>query len=189
MLYHSNNSNSTRLYKDKLFTIVSKNPMRYILFNCDNGNDVVELTEEEIQSNPLYECLLNEDGDILKIFNENDTLRYKTEKCTDGFTYFILDPVTKMLKIGLETIIGAREKAGKTFNPRIQTVFRMPHTFNESKYHKEFDDYRSDGEWFFYAKGIKEFIDNENMKRQDALKSYELYISSQKQEEEFMKHF
>jgi len=189
LLYYSDNSNSEHHYKEKVFTIVDKNPLKFVLLN--NIEPPISI-EEEIETNksiPIYECVLDDKGNILKVYNDNDTLKYETEYCTVGFTYFTLDEMRDKVKIGKETYLGDRLKVFKTANPGLKTIFTLPNITNEKVYHKIFDDLRSDGEWFFYAKGIREFIDNEKLKREDAIKSYNLFIESKNQEKEFLKHF
>jgi len=191
LLKYSNNSDGMSTHaKTPYFTIVDKNPYKFILIDSDNGVD--DLTDEEftesIKSDPIYECVLDSDGNILKIYDDNGTLKYEVGK-SDGFTYFTLDPIRDKIKIGKETHLGDRVKAGKTFNPDIKVIFTFPHKSNESKFHNKFDESRSDGEWFFFTKGIKEFLDNEILKAKDAIKSYELYLESTNQEKEFLNHF
>ena len=187
LLKYSNNSDGISTHaKNRVFTIVDNDPYKFILIDNDGLTD--DEVDESVKLTPIYECVYNDDGDILKIYDDEGTLKYEIGE-SKGFTYFTLDPIRDKIKIGKETHLGNRVKAGKTFNPDIKVVFTFPDKSNETKFHDKFKELRSDGEWFFFAQGIKEFLENENSKRENAIKSYQLYLDSIEQEKEFLKCF
>lgn len=185
LLMHSNNSVTCRKGKS-FFTIVDENPHKFKIIEEEN---YIEEQEEIIEDDKLiYECVLD-DGDLLRIYNNDGTLEYQKVNCDVGYTYFILDPQFDKVKIGRETKMGDRLKNFLTSNPRLEHMFSFPNALNEKYFHRKFDSLHSEREWFFHGKGIKDFINKEEIKREDAIKSYNLYLESKEQEKKFLSHF
>ena len=190
LLVYSNNSNISKKRNSEIFTIVDENPHKFILIKNDKV-DIIEDVNKSKNTNSkelIYECVLD-DGDILMVYNDNSTLSYDKVKCVVGYTYFILDETRQIIKIGRESIMGDRLKAFKTSNPDLKLKYIIPGDYNEKILHKKFDSLHYDREWFFYGKGIKDFIKNEKIKSENAKKCYDLFLDSKKYEKEFLRFF
>lgn len=195
LLYSSNNSdNVTFHYKTPIFTIVSENPNKYDLIEkrikleteiIDSDNDDVP---DIIENQPFYECVLDDKSTILQIFNESETLTYKT-KTGNSFTYFFPDEAKAQIKIGKTNNVENRFNTLKTGNPDINIDLVLPSDVYEKTLHNRFEKYHHKLEWYFYSKEIRQFISNEKKKRQLAIDCYREYNESISIENEFLKHF
>jgi hypothetical protein len=194
LLYSSNNSDSYYHYKNPLFTIVSENPNKYDLIEklINSELDVIDTNKNDIPDNielePFYECVLDDKETILKIFNVDSVLTYKTEK-GNSFTYFFPDDAKSQLKIGKTNNIENRFNTLKTGNPDINVELVLPSEAYEKSLHNKFEKYHHKLEWYFYTKEIREFITHEKKKRQLAIDCWREYNESIKIENNFLRLF
>lgn len=189
MLFNSENSSTKKRYKNTPFTIISHNPNKYQLVKdvenlIDDDTDIKDIENNE----PYYECVMDDNETILKIFNIDGTLNYKTEKGNE-FTYFIQDKPKNLIKIGKTGNIQKRYNTFRTANPDIEILLIIPKDEYEKYYHDRFKKYNHDLEWYFLVNEIKEFLKHENKKRTLAIDCYFKYEENYKSEENFLKLF
>lgn len=197
LLAYSNNSNNVTFhYKKQLFTIISENPNKYDLIDksiksINNSEEITDIDNDEIpdeiEYESFYECVLDDNETILKIFNNDSVLNYKTEK-GNSFTYFFPDSKT-LIKIGRTNNVEHRYRTLKTGNPDLNIEFILPSETFEKNLHNKFEKFHHKLEWYFYSNEIKNFITYEKKKRQLAINCWNKYNESIKIENNFLELF
>ena len=186
ILYNSNSPFNKK--GEIIFEIISKNPMRYKLIDDTkedlSEDNIIEQTKDE----PFYECVMDDNETILKIYNIDGDLDYQIEH-GDSFTYFISNSIKDKIKIGRTKNIKNRFNTLKTSNPDIEISLIVPREKYEKYYHDEFSKYHYNLEWYFYTKEIKEFIINEDKKRKKAITCYRKFKESIEIEKDFLSLF
>ena len=197
LLYCSDNSKTKLHNKQIRFTIISENPNKFYLIDKikndkkDENSQLIDLDNDIIVDSeivPIYECVLDDYETVLKIYNDNDTLSYKTEKC-DSFTYFFPDTTKAQLKIGKTGNISNRFNQLKTANPDIHIELVLTKDTYEKNLHDKFEKYNHKLEWYFYSKEIQQFVDYEKKRRRMAIECYEKYLESIELENKFIELF
>jgi hypothetical protein len=81
---------------------------------------------------------------------------------TIGWTYFILNQKTNMVKIGKSTDVGTRLISLQTASPdELCVILILPNIkdFSEKNLHHQFARYHVRGEWFHYDVEVKNFCE------------------------------
>ena len=92
----------------------------------------------------------------------------------DEYTYIIEDKAHATIKIG-KTKNDPEQRLNqlRTANPSLTILHVFVSSqFSESQLHKKFNDFQKDLEWFFYARGLKEFINEELDRHERIMSSY-----------------
>jgi hypothetical protein len=176
LLWHSKPEYKKTIY----FDICSKSPLKVCIhdvvkFKTEliNQNDDVE---NEIKNNKilLYQITCKEiDWKKLNIYNNNNFIEYEITDCEE-YTYIIEDKAHATIKIGkTKNDPEIRLSQLKTGNPTLNLIHVFPSClFSESELHKKFNDYQKDLEWFFYTKGLREFLSDEIKKHNKIINWY-----------------
>ena len=198
LLFYSDNSNTKHHYKNKIFTIVSKSPNKFSLRNKISDIPEIEIKSdiidehisdiEYITNEIFYECVMDDNETILKVYNIDGTLSYNTE-VGKNFTYFFPDEHKSLIKIGRTKNIIKRFNTLKTGNPDINIDLILPSETYEKTLHIKFYKYKHKLEWFFHSNEIKKFINYEKEKRKLAIDCYREYKESQEIEDKFLSLF
>jgi hypothetical protein len=127
----------------------------------------IEIDEKEVEENILiYQITSKEIGwKKLSVFNRNNIISYEISDCEE-FTYIMEDKAHATIKIG-KTKNDPEQRLNqlKTGNPSISLLHVFPSSqFSESLLHRNFSEYQKDLEWFFYTKGVKNFLNSEIQK-------------------------
>jgi hypothetical protein len=175
LLHHSKIEYKKTIY----FDISSENPMKFSLSNLNNIHLGVEISEipkeDEINiKTPLYSITSKElEWKKLSIFNCNENIEYEVSDC-DEFTYVIEDNAHATIKIGkTKNDPEIRFNQLKTANPSIKLLHVFPSCqWSENELHNKFYDFQKDLEWFFFTKGLKNFLFDEMNKHEKIINSY-----------------
>jgi Rha family phage regulatory protein len=91
----------------------------------------------------------------------NAELLYEESKV---FTYFILNPMNNLIKIGRTKNIDDRLSTLEKMNGCTLKLLLIINNNCEKEMHIKFKKYRKFGEWFIYSQEIKNFIDSHAIK-------------------------
>ena len=197
LLKHSDNSKVNGKYKEIILTIVSKNPIKYILINFNTPTNLIEDTEdieEELtvltEKVLLYQITSKELGwKKLSVYNNNENIEYEISDCEE-YTYIMEDKAHATIKIGkTKNDPELRLNQLKTGNPSISLLHIFPSSqYCESELHEKFNDFQKDLEWFFYTKGLKNFMNDELKKYKYIISSYNMKMELDKIEKEMLEN-
>jgi len=185
MLHNSINSNLSKRKGKDIFETIGKNPIKFRLLNFSENTKFIE-EETQAERILLYEITnLELNWNKLSVYNNNDTIEYEISDCEE-YTYIIEDIAHATIKIGkTKNDPTQRLNQLKTANPSINLKHVFPSSqWSESDLHLKFEDFRKDLEWFFYTKGLKEFLSEEIKKHNLILRSYDKKIDLEKVEKE-----
>lgn len=181
LLYHSKPEYKKKIY----FDIASISPLRFTIHNFNSSEKIesidIEYTNEKVL---LYQITSKELGwKKLSLFNKNENIEYEISECEE-YTYIMEDKAHDTIKIGkTKNDPEVRLNQLKTGNPSIILLHVFPSSlYSESDLHSRFNDYQKNLEWFYYAKGLRTFIDDEIKKSNSILNSYKLKIDLDKVE-------
>jgi len=172
LLFHSRSEYKKKLY----FKISSEKPLKFTILNLDVVNTTLE--NDSIEE-PIVESLYSItskglDWKKLTIYNNNENIEYQLSDC-DEYTYIIEDRAHATIKIGkTKNDPELRFNQLKTANPSINLLHVFPSDqWSEQDLHVKFNDIQKDLEWFFFTKGLRNFISEEMNKHNRILLSYE----------------
>lgn len=171
MLFHAKPEYKNKIY----FKIHSKSPMRYILASLDSPDlTTPEKIEEVVERNLLYSITSKDlNWKKLSLYNNNENIEYEISNCSE-YTYIIEDKAHATIKIGkTKNDPEIRFNQLKTANPSIKLIHVFPSDqWSEIDLHDKFNEYQKDLEWFFYTKGLKNFLDEEMKKHNKIISSF-----------------
>lgn len=112
----------------------------------------------------------------IKVYNDYNDMQlvYEVVNCEE-FTYVMYDKAHETIKIGkTKNDPESRLSQLRTGNPSIVLLHTFPSSlYPEKELHVKFSDYQKDLEWFFYTKGLKLFISEEQKKHKKIIESYQ----------------
>jgi hypothetical protein len=198
MLYSSKDSpcNEKDQYKTKYFEIIGNNPMKFRLLDynkqvIESIEPIIYQEEEKIEKILLYQ-VTSQDliWKKLSVFNNDENIEYEITDC-DEYTYIMEDRAHATIKIGkTKNDPTLRLNQLKTANPSISMIHVFPSSqFSENELHSRFSDFQKDLEWYFFTKGLKQFLNDEIKKHESILKSYQKRIELDKIEQEMINLF
>jgi hypothetical protein len=176
LIFHSNPKYKNKLY----FSVVSDKPMRFTIQDLNTihlGVEKEEVSSSELvnlEEPPLYSITSKElYWKKLTVYNNNENIEYKLDTC-DEYTYIIEDKAHATIKIGkTKNDPEVRFNQLKTANPSIRLLHVFPSCqWSESDLHEKFNDVQKDLEWFFFTKGLRNFISEEMNKHNKVILSY-----------------
>jgi hypothetical protein len=179
----------------ELFEIVEKKPMKFRLLNYSappiNKIDIDDKLEVQIDRILLYQVTSSElNWKKLSVFNNSENIEYEISDCEE-YTYIMEDKAHATIKIGkTKNDPTLRFNQLKTANPSISMLHVFPSSqFSEGELHDKFSDFQKDLEWYFYAKGLKQFMSEEINKHNSIIKSYSKKLELDRIESEMFEMF
>jgi len=176
LLNHSREQYKKTIY----FNVASEKPLKFVIADLNTIHLGIEkedesINEEIIIKEPLYSVTSKELGwKKLSVFNNNENIEYEISDCEE-YTYVMEDKAHATIKIGkTKNDPEIRFNQLKTANTSIKLLHVFPSCqWSEIELHKNLNDFQKDLEWFFFAKGLKNFISDEMMKHDKVIFSYE----------------
>lgn len=188
LLYHSRSEYKKSIY----FNVTSDKPLKFNIKDLTTLNTKLEEYPIETQTDNqnlesktlLYQITSKNLGwKKLSIFNNDNNIEYIIDECEE-YTYVIEDKAHATIKIGKTKNDPEQRLAQlRTGNPSLTILHVFPSSqFSESQLHQKFGDFQKDLEWFFYAKGLKNFISEELNRHQSILSAYSKKIELEEKE-------
>ena len=137
---------------------------------------------------PIYQIVDESLGwKKLSVFSSTAGVEYVLEPC-NLFTYVLNDPAGKIVKIGkTKNLPETRLSSLRTSNRAATYNHIFPSSlYDEASLHNKFSDIHHDGEWYYYAKKLQDFIATEKYKHTKVLASYKKHEENNNSERDML---
>lgn len=182
LIHHSRSEYKNKIY----FNISSQKPLKFTITDLNIINSDIEDKAENINKDKisLYSITCKDIGwKKLTVYNNNNNIEYEISDCEE-YTYIIEDIAHATIKIG-KTKNDPEQRLNqlRTGNPTLNLIHVFPSIiFSEQELHNNFNDFQKDLEWFFYTKGLKNFLNIEIEKHNRVLISYKKKLELEEKE-------